>query len=513
MAGVKLEISKKNVKEFKADLLVAFAYESSEGGIVIDTDFKPILDAISAEEFEGKKDQHLMLYPSLLKKQSIFTAKRILLLGLGELEKQKESHQLFELLRLCGGIIASKVKSCKVKNIGIKYPDFKCLEQDRFAEHIVEGVCLGDYQFLKYKKIEKNQYGGLKKLSILEVNDNSKVRRGMRRGENSANAGRVARDMANEPGNGWTPSKFAEYAQKIAKEYDIKSTIFDKPQLEKLGMGGLLAVNQGSPEPPKFVILDYKPRKKADTILLVGKGLTFDSGGISLKPAQGMMDMKYDMCGGAAVLSAMEVIAKEKPEVRVVAIVPSTDNMAGGGAVKPGDVIQHYGGITSEIENTDAEGRLILADALAYGIEKYKPTCVIDLATLTGAVIIALGHHHTGLMSNNDSLVEQLIAAGSRCGEPLWRLPLGDEYVKQIKSDVADIKNTGGRPAGSITAAEYLHKFVDKTPWAHLDIAGTAWDFTEKTYIPKGPSGNGTRTLIELVRKWENGGCVPEDVS
>jgi leucyl aminopeptidase len=314
--------------------------------------------------------------------------------------------------------------------------------------------------------------------------------------------------MANEPGNCWTPRHFAKYAEKMAKELKLQCTILEKSHMSQLGMGGILAVNKGSEEAPKVVILEYTPEKKADTVdtvLLVGKGLTFDSGGISLKPAQGMMDMKYDMCGGAAVLSAMEAVVREKPAIRVVTIVPSTDNMAGGGAVKPGDVITHYGGITSEIENTDAEGRLILADALAYGIEKYHPACVIDLATLTGAVIIALGHHYTGLLSNNDRLAEKLIDAGKICGEPLWRLPLGEVYVKQLKSKVADLKNTGGRPAGCITAAEYLHQFVGKVPWAHLDIAGTAWDFTEKTYIPKGPSGVGVRTLVELLRRWENG--------
>jgi len=217
-----------------------------------------------------------------------------------------------------------------------------------------------------------------------------------------------------------------------------------------------------------------------------------------------MMDMKYDMCGGAAVLASMDAIAKEKPNVGVVAIIPSTDNMSGSDALKPGDIITHYGGITSEVENTDAEGRLILADSLAYGIEQYNPSCVIDLATLTGAVIIALGHHHTGVLSNNDSLVKQLIDAGTKCGEPLWRLPLGREYSKQIESRVADIKNTGGKSAGTITAAAYLQKFVGEVPWAHLDIAGTAWNFTEKTYIPKGPSGTGVRTLVEFVKCWKN---------
>ncbi len=270
-------------------------------------------------------------------------------------------------------------------------------------------------------------------------------------------------------------------------------------------MGGIIAVNKGSKEPPKLIVLDYIPEKKGDTILLVGKGLTFDSGGISLKPAAGMMDMKYDMCGGAAVLATMETVVKEKPGVRVVAIIPATDNMSGSDALKPGDIITHYGGITSEIENTDAEGRLILADALAYGIEKYEPHCVIDLATLTGAVIIALGHHCSGLFSNNDILVDTLKKAGDTCGEPLWRLPLGKAYSKQIESKVADVKNMGGRPAGSSTAAAYLQKFIGDTPWAHIDIAGTAWNFTEKPYIPKGPSGVGVRTLIEFIRKWKQG--------
>jgi len=253
-----------------------------------------------------------------------------------------------------------------------------------------------------------------------------------------------------------------------------------------------------------MVILEYRSlKKKAETILIVGKGLTFDSGGVSLKPAAGVHDMKHDMCGGAAALSAMRVVGEEKPHVNVVAIIPATDNMGGSSALKPGDIIRHYGGITSEIVNTDAEGRLILADALAYGIKKFAPTCVVDLATLTGAVILGLGHHRTGLLGNNQTLVDRLLVAGENCGEPLWQLPLDKEYVKQIDSDVADIKNTGGRPAGTITAAAYLQKFVGDTPWSHMDIAGTAWDFTKKSYIPKGPSGTGVRTLVDLIRNWK----------
>jgi len=282
----------------------------------------------------------------------------------------------------------------------------------------------------------------------------------------------------------------------------MQLTILEKEDMQRLGMGGIIAVSKGSTEPPKMVILEYRPAQAAETILLVGKGLTFDSGGVSLKPAAGMQDMKYDMCGGAAVLTAMQVIGEERPDVGVVALVPATENMSGGAAVKPGDIIVHYGGVTSEIVNTDAEGRLILADALAYGIEKFHPCCVIDLATLTGAVIIALGHHYTGILGNNDELAERIREAGRCSGEPMWRLPLGPEYSKQIESEVADIKNTGGKPAGTITAAAYLQKFVGEVPWVHLDIAGTAWEFTEKSYIPKGPSGIGTRSLIQLIRNW-----------
>jgi leucyl aminopeptidase len=312
--------------------------------------------------------------------------------------------------------------------------------------------------------------------------------------------------MANEPGNGWTATHFARHAEKLAAKYFLKCKIFDKAKMKRLGMGGILAVNQGSAEPPKLVVLEYIPEtngqngQNRQTIMLVGKGLTFDSGGISIKPAAGMQDMKYDMCGGAAVLAAMQAIAVEKPPVHVVALIPATDNMLGGSAFKPGDIIRHYNGLTSEIMSTDAEGRLILADALAYGVEEFKPDWVVDVATLTGAVIFGLGHHYTAILSNNDQLVEQLVTAGKTCGEPLWRLPLGREYTKQIESQVADLKNTGGRPGGTITAAAYLEKFIGETPWAHLDIAGTAWDFTEKTYIPKGPSGVAVRTLLEFIR-------------
>ncbi len=508
MKNTKLVVSTKKVEDYSGDLLVTLVALDEGGCYVGDDRFRPLLESlVQYKEFSGKKNEQLQLYPPFGPLAGKLKCQRLLLVGLGCLSGINDTNVKNEILRSAGGMIAAQCKSCKVMNIGVCVPDYSWLKDISVGEFLSEGILLGDYRFCKYKtqKIEEDAYSGLTKIELLANTHANAIRRSTAKACNSAKSVIKARDMANEPGNGLTPAHFAGYAMELSKSLQLNCTILEKKDMIDLGMGGIIAVNQGSEEPPKIVVLEYVPKKIVGTILLVGKGLTFDSGGISLNPAQGMMDMKYDMCGGAAVLSAMEAIGREKPDVRVVAIVPATDNMAGGGALKPGDIIIHYGGTNSEIESTDAEGRLILADALAYGIETFQPDCVIDLATLTGSVIFALGHHYCGLMSNNDQLAEQLIAAGTVCAEPLWRLPLGEMYFKQIKSKIADIKNTGGKQAGCITAAEYLHQFVGKTPWAHLDIAGTAWDFTEKTYIPKGPSGFGVRILIEFLRRWESG--------
>lgn len=462
--------------------------------------------AIKLGDFKGEQGDSLLVYPEVSGKSGD-CAKRILYLSLGQL-KEKKADELREICRKTGGLIAARAKGTNSTRLCLDLPEITGLAAGDVAQCLVEGILLGDYRFVKYKAVpekkKKEQFKGIAELSLYSAAGITGVRRGMSRAHASASAACTARDMANEPGNGWTAGDFAAYGRVLAEEYKMRCTVLGKNSLKRLEMGGLLAVNQGSAEPPKLVILEYTSSKKdAETILLVGKGLTFDSGGVSLKPAAGMEAMKYDMCGGAAVLSAMAVIGEEKPGVNVVAIVPATDNMSGSRALKPGDIIRHFGGITSEIVNTDAEGRLILADALAYGIKKFNPTCVVDLATLTGAVIIGLGHHRTGILGNDQRVVDRILGAGKRCGEPLWQLPLGEEYSKQIDSDVADIKNTGGRPAGTITAAAYLQKFVGDTPWAHLDIAGTAWDYTEKSYIPKGPSGVGVRTLVEFIRNWK----------
>lgn len=501
MKTTKITVSTRKITGWSGDILVGFAKQhGKKRNILIQGGEDYLTAAGGLDAFVGRKDQDVTLYPPFGVTDEPLWA-RLLVIGLGEIPKKAQNTQVAELLRSAGGRLAAACRKYELDRMGIVLPE---LDRDpkEVAQFLTEGILLGDYRFQKYQTQKKSQYTGIKKLEFLVSKKAAQVRAGVARGEICAQAACVARDMANEPGNGWTPTHFADYARGFSKKLKLSCKVLEKSHMTQLGMGGILAVNQGSKEAPKLIFVDYDPGDAEETILLVGKGLTFDSGGVSLKPGKGMMDMKYDMCGGAVVLATLEAIGQLRPSVRVVGIVPSTDNMPGGAALKPGDIITHYNGMSAEIENTDAEGRLILADSLAWGIEKVKPSAVIDLATLTGAVIIGLGHHYTGMMSNNDSLVKKMTESATKAGEPVWRLPLGPAYAKQIESRVADIKNTGGRAGGSITAAEYLHCFVGKTPWVHLDIAGTAWDFTEKTYIPKGPSGTGVRTLIDLLMNW-----------
>jgi leucyl aminopeptidase len=294
----------------------------------------------------------------------------------------------------------------------------------------------------------------------------------------------------------------ADRAKELAKKHGFKCNVLMSDQIKRLNMGAFLAVAQGSHQPPRFIILEYRGAGGSQPLALVGKAITFDSGGISIKPWEGMDEMKDDMSGGAAVLGAMCAAAMLKLPVNLVGLIPSTENLPGGGAYKPGDVLRSMSGITIEVISTDAEGRLILSDALAYAA-RYKPAAIVDLATLTGACIIALGHINTGMMGNNDDLMEKIEDASKKTAEKVWRLPMDDEYAEQIKSDIADVKNVGGRPAGTITAALFLKKFVGETPWVHLDIAGTAWSKEGKPYIPKGATGVGVRLLTQLARDWE----------
>lgn len=506
-------LKKKEAEAFAGDLLIYFIQET--GGNAIPCPGKAVRRNIKFAwkngDFAGKQGQTFLFYPSTAKKdiKRNPAAGRVMAVGLGKIKDDADKNSVREQIRLAAGTAVRRAVGLKVKSLMAVLPEKIGLAAAEVAECVSEGLILGNYRFDRYKtkKEGEDSPAGVAQFFLQPGNlDHDAVSQGIRQGERAAKAACRARDMANEPGNGWTPSRFAEFGEQLAAKHRLECTIIDKSEMEKLGMGGILGVNQGSAEPPKLVILRYQGAEegKGPTLMLVGKGLTFDSGGISLKPSQGMEDMKYDMCGGAATICAMQAIAEEKPQgLNVVALVPTTENLPASTALKPGDVITHFGGTTSEIINTDAEGRLILADALAYGIATWKPDAVIDLATLTGAVIVGLGHHRTGLMATDDSLSEQILAAGDQAGEPLWRLPLGQEYSKQIESKVADIKNTGGKGAGTITAAAYLQEFVGDTPWAHLDIAGTAWNFTEKSYIPAGPSGIAVRTLVNLVRNWK----------
>jgi leucyl aminopeptidase len=369
------------------------------------------------------------------------------------------------------------------------------------TEAITVGLIAGcwEYPDLKSAPPESERKKSLEKASIL-TNNTDDTRRALTNGHAIGSGQSLARRLAMMPGNLCTPDYLAQTATEIAKRYDMDITVLGRREMEAEKMGSFLAVAQGTPQDPKLIALEYKGGKpNAKPVALVGKGLCFDSGGISIKPAQGMEFMKFDMCGGAGVLGTMEALGQIKPEVNVVGIIGATTNMPSGSAMNPGDVVKAQNGKSIEIINTDAEGRLVLADCLSYA-RRFNPDVVIDAATLTGACVIALGHSASGVFSSDDRLIAEILAAGKRAGEPAWPLPLWDEYKDLIKSDVADIKNSGGRPAGAVTAAIFLKEFAEGYSWAHLDIAGTAYSETDLVTIPKGPTGVPTGTFIEFVR-------------
>ncbi len=374
------------------------------------------------------------------------------------------------------------------------------LSPEAAAQAVAEGVLLGLYSFRKHITSQKEKPGEIKQLTIVG-SDRVKPRleKGARKGEILAEAANLARDMVNEPANYMTPTRLAETATKLARNHGLEISVLEREQMAELGMGAMLGVAQGSRQPPKFIVLHYKgSRTKEPGVALIGKGITFDSGGISIKPAEKMEDMKGDMAGGAAVMAAITAIARLKPKINVVAIIPATENLPDGNALKPGDILTAMGGKTIEIISTDAEGRLVLADALDYA-KKLGVKYIVDAATLTGACIIALGKVCTGAFTNRQALVDKVIAAGNEAGELIWQMPMYDEYKEQNKSDVADIKNVGGRGAGAITAAQFLAEFAGDTPWVHLDIAGTSLSDKEKAHLVKGATGVPARTLVNLV--------------
>ncbi len=368
------------------------------------------------------------------------------------------------------------------------------------AQSIAEGAPLGLYNFRRYITKKEDDTGEIKSLLIVgSEKDKPVLEKAVNKGTVIAEAVNWARDIVNEPANNMTPTHMANAARKLAETYGLSIEVLDKGRMTKLGMGGLLGVAQGSQQPPKFIILGYKgkPTTSID-LVLAGKGITFDSGGISIKPSEGMADMKDDMAGGAAVMATLMAIARLKPKINVTALVPATENLPSGTALKPGDIIKAMNGKTIEVLNTDAEGRLILADALCYAV-RLKAKAIVDAATLTGACIVALGKICTGVFSNNQELADKVLAAGKESGELSWQLPMFDEYREQLKSDIADIKNVGNRYGGAITAAKFLADFIKDTPWVHLDIAGTADNDKEKGYLVKGATGIPVRTFVNLI--------------
>ena len=369
------------------------------------------------------------------------------------------------------------------------------------AQAVTEGALLGLYTFRRHKTKKENELGEIKQLLVVShKKEKPLLEQGINSGKILAEAANWARDMVNEPANYMTPSQMAEAARLLAKSSGLTVEVLEREQMAELGMGALLGVAQGSQQPPKFIILNYKGSDSDEIdVALVGKGITFDSGGISIKPSERMAEMKGDMAGGASVMAALSATARLKAKINVTAIVPATENLPSGSALKPGDILTAMNGKTIEVVNTDAEGRLILADALSYA-QRLGAKSIIDVATLTGACKVALGTVCSGAFSNNQELVDKVIAAGNKSGELIWQLPMYNEYKEQLKSDVADIKNIGGRyGGGAITAAKFLAEFIDDTPWVHLDIAGTSDSDKEHGYLVKGATGIPARTLLNLV--------------
>jgi len=491
------------IQEVEADAVVVNLFKGVErpGGATGAVDRAlngAISELIAAGDFQGKLGETAVLYT-----RGAMPAPRVILVGLGEQEKFD-----LEAVRKAGAAAAKRAKDLDVKRLAtiVHGAGVGGLEPRDAAQATVEGALLALYEFRELKtEEEEERKGPLTDLLVVEAAQERVpvVEQGARVARIVADAVRLARDLGNRPGNVATPTHLAETAQRIAAETGLRCEIIDEEGMRELGMGALLGVARGTEEPAKFIVLEHNPgRDDLDTVVLVGKGITFDSGGISIKPSQGMQDMKFDMMGGAAVIATLKAAAELDLPLRLVGLVAATENLPGGRAIKPGDVLKALNGKTIEVINTDAEGRLILADALSYA-QRFQPKAIIDLATLTGACMVALGRYATGLFTNDEALAERVKAAAAASGERAWPLPLYDEYKEEVKSDVADVKNVGkGRYGGASVAAAFLSHFVGDHPWVHLDIAPTAWADEAKDYTPKGATGVGVRLLVRLLQEW-----------
>ena len=448
--------------------------------------------ALGVGRFKGRPDEQL----AILAPPGI-DASRILLIGLGK------GDSLDALtLQAVGGRVATALNAAGEQGATVAVDEIAGarLGTGEMAAHMALGARLRSYRFDKYRTREKPEQKPTLKRLTFALDDPASAKKASDPLDRIAAGVVLTRDLVSEPANVIYPESLADRAKKLA-DLGVEVEVLGEKQMKKLGMGALLGVGQGSAHESQLVIMQWRGASDAKQrpVAFVGKGVTFDTGGISIKPAQGMEEMKWDMAGAGTVIGLMHALAARKAKVNALGIAGLVENMPSGTAQRPGDIVTSMSGQTIEVINTDAEGRLVLADALWYCQEHFKPQAIVDLATLTGAVIIALGNVHGGLFSNNDTLAERLAAAGKATGEPLWRLPLAEAYDKQINSDAADMKNVGGRTAGSITAAQFLQRFVKDTPWAHLDIAGMAWSDKDAPTVPKGATAFGVRLLERLV--------------
>jgi leucyl aminopeptidase len=484
---MQIQLDEKPVEGLECDALICLAFEGKPNDR-----FKGSLSELyGSGEVTGK-----IYEMTLVHRPENFKAKRLLLAGAGPLEKFTSAE-----LRRVAGTALRHLKAKSLRNIAIALDSGYA-----GAEHVsaaVEGALAGDFEPDRYKT-DKKDAKSLDRFTVSVRGGGAELQRALERGLATGEAQNLARELVNEPANRLTPTVLAEAARQMASAQGLECEVLDRDRMTQMGMGSLLGVAQGSAEPPALIVLRYRPAGKANGsahLGLVGKGVTFDTGGISIKPADGMEKMKYDMAGGAAMIGAMRALAQLKPPIPVTALIPAVENMPGSRAQRPGDIVTALSGKTIEVINTDAEGRLILADALTYA-RRLGCTHLIDAATLTGSVVVALGHINIGIFSTDDKLVEKLLEASRMAGEKMWRLPLDEEYKEQLKSAYADMTNVGGRPGGAITAAMFLREFAEQTPWVHLDIAGTAWLDDPKPYMSKGPSGVGVRTFVNLAMNW-----------
>jgi leucyl aminopeptidase len=447
-------------------------------------------DVIASGEVTGK-----IFETTLLHRPAGLKAKRLLLLGGGKAKTLSAT----ELRKLAGTAVRT-LKGKSIRSFAFALPE-KGTNVSEGVRAVVEGVFVGNFDPDYYKSDRKDQK--VDSVTIVARGDQSALDQALNVGRIVGEAQTFTRDLVNEPSNRMTPTMMAERAQKMAAEVGLKCEVHGADKIKELKMGAFWGVAQGSDEPPALIVLRYEPvgAPEKPHLGLVGKGITFDTGGISIKPADGMEKMKYDMAGGATMIGVMRAIALLKPKVKVTAIVCATENMPSGKAQKPGDVQIAMSGKSIEIINTDAEGRLVLADGLCYA-RQLGCTHMVDAATLTGAVVVALGYVNAGIFASDDQMYDRFAQANKQAGEKMWRLPLDDEYKEIIKSNIADIVNSGGRWGGAISAAMFLKEFAEDTPWIHLDIAGTAWMEDAKPWIAKGPSGIAVRSLIEFVRGW-----------